>query len=95
MANNFNNNSPPRKPKPLPFHLLYRGSKFKIHSEKSRGIELSNDPNVYRKVEESYSVLTDAKTGRDVDPEVAIILRPQDLVIPEGRPPRSRAVTNR
>lgn len=72
--------------KPLPFHLLYKDSHFKIHSEASRGIARSDDPHTYRKVQEAWSVLVDDDSGKDAEPEKAIILRPNDLVLPVSRP---------
>lgn len=77
--------------KPLPFHLLYKDSHFKIHSEASRGITRSDDPSTYRKVQEAWSVLVDDNTGKDAEPEKTIILRPNDLVVPVSRP-RTKAV---
>src|SRR5687768_13928156 len=72
--------------KPLPFHLLYADSHFKIHSEASRGILRSDDTRTYRKVAESHSVQVDEDTGKDKEPEVVCILRPNDLVVPVSRP---------
>lgn len=72
--------------KPLPFHLLYKDSLFTIFSEPSRSIPRSTDKGVYRKVCEAFSVAADPATQQDVEPEKAIILRPNDLVTPLPRP---------
>lgn len=73
------------KPKVIPFHLLYKDSLFTIFSEPSRNISRSTDQRVYRKVCDAYSVVVDS-SGKDVEPEVAAILRPSDLVLPASRP---------
>jgi hypothetical protein len=64
--------------RPIRFHKLFVGSKFRIFAEPSREIRKSNDPTIWIKEAESYSV--DAS-----DAERAAILMPEDLVIPLSR----------
>lgn len=68
-----------RKPLPIPFGKLEAGSMFRIFAEPTRGIAKSNDPTVYQKMAEAYS----EDTGKR---ERAIILYPEDRVIPLTRP---------
>lgn len=68
-----------RKPLPIPFNKLEAGSMFRIFAEPSRGIVKSNDSTVYQKIAESYS----EDTGNR---ERAIILYPEDRVVPLTRP---------
>lgn len=82
------------KEKVLPFHLLYKDSMFRIFSEPSRNISRSTDKRVYRKVCDAYSVEVVESTGRDVEPERAIILRPNDLCSPLPRPQSRRFTRN-
>lgn len=70
----------------LPFRLLQDGSTFTIHSEPSRGITRSDDKRTYLKVCMAYSVECEPGSSTPVDPEHAIILRPNDLVVPKSRP---------
>lgn len=63
---------------PIRFARLFVGSKYTIFAEPSRGIRKSADKTVYVKEAESYSV--DA-----ADPGRAIILYPEDLVVPLSR----------
>lgn len=64
--------------RPIRFHKLFVGSKFRIFAEPSREIRKSNDKSIYLKEAESYSVSIE-------DPDKAIILYPEDLVIPLSR----------
>lgn len=68
-----------RGPLPIRFDKLESGSHFRIFAEPSRGIVKSNDSTVYQKIEESYSEDTSNR-------ERAIILYPEDRVIPLTRP---------
>lgn len=63
---------------PIRFHKLRLGSKFNIFAEPSRDIRKSSDTTVYVKEAESYSVAAD-------NAERAIILYPEDLVVPLSR----------
>lgn len=72
-----------RKPLPIPFGKLEAGSMFRIFAEPSRGIAKSNDATVYQKMAESYS----EDSGNR---ERAIILYPEDRVIPLTRPSNKR-----
>lgn len=63
---------------PIRYARLHVGSEYQIFAEPSRDIRKSNDPTVYIKVAESYSVAKD-------EPSRAIILDPQDLVVPLSR----------
>ena len=76
--NNNANVSNTKRVFPIKFSRLRVGSKYQIFAEPSREIRKSNDQNVYVKQAESYS--TDI-----TDPERAIILYPEDLVIPLSR----------
>lgn len=64
--------------RPIRFSRLFVGSKFTIFAEPSRDIRKSNDKTVYNKDCEAFSTSTD-------DAEKAIILYPEDLVIPVTR----------
>lgn len=68
-----------RKPLPIPFSRLEPGSMFRIFAEPTRGITKSNDPTVYQKMAESHSEDTSNR-------ERAIILYPEDRVVPLTRP---------
>lgn len=68
-----------RKPLPIPFSRLEAGSMFRIFAEPSRGIAKSTDTAVYQKMAESYSEDT-------ANRERAIILYPEDRVVPLTRP---------
>lgn len=72
-----------RKPLPIPFGKLEAGSMFRIFAELSRGIAKSSDPTVYQKMAESHSEDTSNR-------EHAIILYPEDRVIPLTRPSNKR-----
>lgn len=63
---------------PIRFARLFDGSKFTIFAEPSRDIRKSNDPTVYIKVCDAYSVAEN-------DPEKVAILYPEDLVNPRTR----------
>lgn len=65
-------------PLPIRFAKLRLNSKFRIFAEPSRNIRKSNDPTVYIKAAESYSI----DSG---NPERAAILYPEDLVVPLTR----------
>lgn len=75
----MNNNNNTKRVLPIRFMRLRKGSDFTIFAEPSRDIAKSHDTTLYTKVEESYSV------AKGVDPEKAIILMPEDLVIPRSR----------
>lgn len=64
---------------PIRFHKLRVGSDYQIFAEPSRNIRKSSDTRTYTKVQESFSVAKGEK------PERAIILYPDDLVIPLSR----------
>lgn len=68
-----------RGPLPIRFDKLENNSYFRIFAEPSRGVVKSNDPTVYQKIAEAYS----EDTGNR---ERAIILYPEDRVIPLTRP---------
>lgn len=72
--------------RPIRFARLFAGSNFAIFAEPSRTppVRKSNDTTVYRKECEAYSVALDEK-GTPVVPEKAIILYPEDLVVPLSR----------
>lgn len=72
------NTSTAQRVLPIRFHKLRLNSKFRIFAEPSRNIRKSNDTSVYVKEAESYSV-DSADTTR------AIILMPEDLVVPLTR----------
>lgn len=72
-----------RKPLPIQFSKLEPGSMFRIFAEPSRGIVKSSDQRVYQKIAESYSEDTSNR-------EHAIILYPEDRVIPLTRPSHKR-----
>lgn len=72
-----------RKPLPIPFGKLEEGSMFRIFAEPTRGIAKSNDTTVYQKMAESYSEDTSNR-------ERAIILYPEDRVLPLTRPSHKR-----
>lgn len=72
------NNSKTKRVFPIRFARLRVGSEFSIFAEPSRGIRKSDDKRIYVKEAESYSV----EKG---NPEVAIILYPEDLVSPLSR----------
>lgn len=63
--------------RPIRFSRLEVGSSFTIFAEPSRGIQHSTDPTVYSKKAEGYSEREDG---------TAIILYPEDLVVPRSRP---------
>lgn len=63
---------------PIRFARLIVGSRYQIFAEPSRGIRKSDDTTVYIKKAESFSV-------DSTDEERAIILMPEDLVIPLSR----------
>lgn len=67
---------------PIRFWKLEVGSTFNIFAEPSRGIAKSHDTSVYFKDAESFS------TAVGEEPERAIILYPEDLVVPRSRPAR-------
>lgn len=67
---------------PIRFHKLEVGSTFNIFAEPSRDIRKSNDTVLYFKDAESFS------TAVGEVPERAIILYPEDLVVPRSRPAR-------
>ena len=64
---------------PIRFSRLFPGSDYTIFAEPSREIRKSNDTTVYTKVCEAYSV------AKNEEPERAIILYPEDLVVPKNR----------
>lgn len=68
-----------RKPLPIQFSKLEPGSMFRIFAEPTRGIAKSSDATVYQKMAESHSEDT-------ANRERAIILYPEDRVIPLTRP---------
>jgi len=72
-----------RKPLPIQFSKLEPGSMFRIFAEPTRGIAKSNDSTVYQKMAESHSEDTSNR-------ERAIILYPEDRVIPLTRPSNKR-----
>ena len=63
---------------PIRFARLFDGSDFTIFAEPSRDIRKSNDPTVYTKVCDAYSV------AKGDESRVAI-LYPEDLVTPRTR----------
>lgn len=69
---------------PIRFSRLFPGSDFTIFAEPSRDIRKSEDPTVYTKTCEAYSVAKD-ENGNPAVPERAIILYPEDLVVPRNR----------
>lgn len=71
------------KPLPIPFGKLEAGSMFRIFAEPTRGIAKSSDSSVYQKMAESHSENT-------ADRDHAIILYPDDRVIPLTRPSQKR-----
>lgn len=71
------------KPLPIPFAKLEAGSMFRIFAEPTRGIAKSSDTTVYQKMAESHS----EDTGNR---ERAIILYPDDRVLPLTRPSHKR-----
>lgn len=73
-----NSNVSTKRVLPIKFSRLTVGSKFQIFAEPTRDIRKSNDPSVYLKDAEAYS--TDI-----TNPDKAIILYPDDLVIPLSR----------
>lgn len=75
---NGTSTTPTKRVFPIRFHKLRVGSEYQIFAEPSRNIRKSNDSTVYVKEAESYSV---AKNNK----EKAIILYPEDLVIPLTR----------
>lgn len=79
----------PRKPLPIRFDKLESGSHFRIFAEPSRGISKSNDSTVYQKMAESFSEDT-ASAGKPGERERAIILYPEDRVLPLTRPSRKK-----
>lgn len=71
------------KPLPIPFCKLEAGSMFRIFAEPSRGIAKSSDTTVYQKMAESHSEDTSER-------QRAIILYPDDRVLPLTRPSHKR-----
>lgn len=71
------------KPLPIQFGKLEPGSMFRIFAEPTRGIIKSSDTTVYQKMAESYSEDTSERAR-------AIILYPEDRVIPLTRPSNKR-----
>ena len=63
---------------PIRFQKLRNGSKFRIIAEPSRGIKKSNDSTTYVKVSDAWSHPID-------DENKAVILMPQDVVLPLSR----------
>lgn len=63
---------------PIRFARLIVGSLYNIFAEPSRGIRKSNDKTVYKKECEAFSVSTENENK-------AIILMPEDLVVPLSR----------
>lgn len=63
---------------PIKFSRLIPGSRFTIFAEPSRNIRKSDDKRVYIKEQESFSV-------NENDSSHAIILYPDDLVVPLSR----------
>ena len=78
----------PRRPLPIRFDKLEAGSHFRIFAEPSRGIAKSNDSTVYQKMEESYS--EDTSSEGKPGSRKAIILYPEDRVLPLTRPSRKK-----
>jgi hypothetical protein len=74
----MNTNSTQKRAMPIRFYKLRDGSDFIIFAEPSRDIRKSNDKTIYRKVADSHSIAVD-------DESKAIILYPEDLVIPLTR----------
>lgn len=74
----MNNKTQQTRRFPIRFSKLRVGSKFRIFAEPSRMIRKSDDTRVYEKMAESWSANT-------ADSEQAIILMPDDLVIPLTR----------
>lgn len=72
------NNTKTRRLLPIRFDKLEVGSMFRIFAEPSRSIAKVNDPTVYQKKCEAYSL----DSG---DEDRAIILMPEDRVIPLTR----------
>lgn len=68
---------------PIQFGKLEPGSMFRIFAEPTRGIIKSSDTTVYQKMAESYSEDTRERAR-------AIILYPEDRVIPLTRPSNKR-----
>jgi len=89
----MNTSNNPRKPqfrKPLPirFDKLEVGSHFRIFAEPTRDIAKSTDTTVYQKMAESWSEDTSSE-GKPGERR-AIILYPEDRVIPLTRPSRKK-----
>ena len=78
-------NNVARRVLPIAFSKLEAGSMFRIFAEPTRGIAKSNDSRVYQKICEAYSEDT-ASAGKAGERERAIILYPDDRVIPLTRP---------
>lgn len=77
-----NNNIATKRVFPIRFSRLHVGSQFNIFAEPSRDIRKSSDTTTYTKMAESHSVV--AGTEKD-DMAPAIILYPEDLVVPLSR----------
>ena len=69
--------------RPIRFARLESGSKFSIFAEPSREIRKSNDPTVWVKECEAYSV-------DSTNPDRCAILMPEDLVRPLTRPKKGK-----
>ncbi len=72
-------NNGPKRVFPIKFDRLHAGSDFLIFAEPSRDIRKSDDKTVYTKSTEGYY------STSKVDPGKAIVLDPNDLVIPMSR----------
>lgn len=68
----------PSARKPMRFDEVFAGSLFKIVSEPSRRIWKSRDERIYRKAKEHEGFYATV----DGSPEIAAVLRPNDLVMP-------------
>lgn len=71
-------NSKTKKKFPIRFARLFDGSRFRIVAEPSRGIRKSYDERVYVKVSDAWSHV-------EGDENQAIILYPEDVVLPLAR----------
>ena len=70
---------------PIKFERLRVGSEYQIFAEPSRDIRKSNDKRTYIKVAESWSVEKGTPNDSLGIAERAIILYPEDLVVPLTR----------
>lgn len=67
--------------KPMRFDELFPGSLFKIISEPSRRVWKSKDERIYRKAKDHEGFYATVEGN----PDIAAVLRPNDLVMPVRR----------